>query len=54
MRNLIAAGKADPSFLLSHELPLDQTPSAYEHFDNRDDGWTKVVLHTNGRIRSDR
>ena len=22
-----------------------QAPEAYEHFDNRDDGWTKVVLH---------
>jgi threonine dehydrogenase-like Zn-dependent dehydrogenase len=28
-----------------HELPLDRAPEAYEHFDKRDDGWTKVVLH---------
>ncbi|HEX4505755.1 MAG TPA: glutathione-independent formaldehyde dehydrogenase [Alphaproteobacteria bacterium] len=41
---LIAAGKAKPSFLVSHELPLDKAPDAYEHFDARDDGWTKVVL----------
>ena len=39
------SGKAEPSFIVSHELPLDQAPEAYEHFDNRDDGWTKVVLH---------
>jgi glutathione-independent formaldehyde dehydrogenase len=45
LRDLIAAGKAEPSFIVSHELPLDQAPEAYEHFDNRDDGWTKVVLH---------
>jgi glutathione-independent formaldehyde dehydrogenase len=41
---LIAAGKAKPSFLVSHELPLIQAPDAYRHFDAREDGWTKVVL----------
>ncbi|MET1037728.1 MAG: aldehyde dehydrogenase, partial [Aeromicrobium sp.] len=45
LRDLIAGGKAEPSFIVSHELPLSQAPEAYEHFDNRDDGWTKVVLH---------
>jgi glutathione-independent formaldehyde dehydrogenase len=45
LRDLIAAGKAEPSFIVSHELPLDRAPEAYEHFDRRDDGWTKVVLH---------
>src|SRR5687768_2460691 len=45
LRDLIAAGKAEPSFIVSHELPLDEAPKAYEHFDKRDDGWTKVVLH---------
>ena len=45
LRDLIAAGKAQPSFIVSHELPLDRAPEAYEHFDRRDDGWTKVVLH---------
>ena len=44
-RDLIAAGKAEPSFIVSHELSLDEAPKAYEHFDKRDDGWTKVVLH---------
>ena len=41
---LIAAGKAKPSFLVSHELPLDEAAEAYEHFDKREKGWTKVVL----------
>jgi len=41
---LIHVGRAKPSFLVSHELPLDQAPDAYGHFDARDDGWTKVVL----------
>jgi threonine dehydrogenase-like Zn-dependent dehydrogenase len=38
-------GKARPSFIVSHDLPLDQCPDAYEHFDRREEGWTKVVLH---------
>ncbi|MFB9831089.1 glutathione-independent formaldehyde dehydrogenase [Actinoallomurus acaciae] len=44
LRDLIAAGRATPSFLVSHELPLTDAPQAYAHFDARDDGWTKVVL----------
>jgi glutathione-independent formaldehyde dehydrogenase len=45
LRDLIAAGRAEPSFLVSHNLGLDQAPDAYRHFDNRDNGWTKVVLN---------
>jgi threonine dehydrogenase-like Zn-dependent dehydrogenase len=41
---LIHEGKAKPSFIVSHHLPLDQAPEGYEHFDRRDAGWTKVVL----------
>jgi threonine dehydrogenase-like Zn-dependent dehydrogenase len=41
---LINEGKAKPSFIVSHHLPLDQAPDGYEHFDRRDMGWTKVVL----------
>jgi glutathione-independent formaldehyde dehydrogenase len=44
LRDLIHRGKAKPSFLVSHELPLDQAPEGYQHFDARDQGWTKVVL----------
>ena len=42
--NLIHEGKATPSFIISHELPLEEAPGAYQHFDARDKGWTKVVL----------
>jgi threonine dehydrogenase-like Zn-dependent dehydrogenase len=45
LRNLIHVGKARPSFIVSHNLPLEKAPEAYEHFDRRDTGWTKVVLH---------
>ena len=46
LRDLIARGRAKPSFIVSHEVPLKEAPNAYKHFDARDDGWTKVVLKT--------
>ena len=45
LRDMIIAGRAKPSFVVSHELPLDQAPSAYDKFDKRIEGYTKVVLH---------
>ncbi|MGY1709283.1 glutathione-independent formaldehyde dehydrogenase [Geodermatophilus sp. SYSU D00758] len=45
LRDMIVAGRATPSFVVSHELPLDQAPDAYEKFDKRIEGYTKVVLH---------
>ena len=42
--NLIEAGKAAPSFLISHELPLERAAEGYKNFDARKDGWTKVLL----------
>jgi glutathione-independent formaldehyde dehydrogenase len=48
LRDLINTGKATPSFVISHQLPLDQAPQAYQHFDNRDNGWTKVTLSPTG------
>jgi threonine dehydrogenase-like Zn-dependent dehydrogenase len=47
LRDLIHQSKANPSVIISHELSLDEAPEAYKHFDNRDKGWTKVVLHPN-------
>ncbi|CAL9559809.1 Glutathione-independent formaldehyde dehydrogenase [Streptomyces sp. enrichment culture] len=44
LRDMIIAGRATPSFLVSHRLPLSEAPDAYQHFDQRDDGWTKVLL----------
>lgn len=44
LAKLIHAGKAKPSTIISHELSLDEAPKAYEQFDKRADGWTKVVL----------
>jgi glutathione-independent formaldehyde dehydrogenase len=44
LRDLILAGLARPSFIVSHRLPLEAAPEAYEKFDQRTDGYTKVVL----------
>jgi glutathione-independent formaldehyde dehydrogenase len=45
LRDLITAGRATPSFVVSHELSLGEAPDAYRKFDQRIEGYTKVVLH---------
>jgi len=40
----IQNGEVDPSFVISHRLPLDRAPSAYQVFNEKQDGCTKVVL----------
>ncbi len=45
LRDLIIAGRAHPSELTSHEMPLDAAPEAYEKSDDRAEGYTKVMLH---------
>lgn len=42
-RDLIIAGRATPSFIVSHELSLSEAPDAYAKFDERVDG--KILLH---------
>jgi threonine dehydrogenase-like Zn-dependent dehydrogenase len=37
-----------PSLLVSHEVALTDAPAAYEKFDKRVDGYTKVLLHPAG------
>jgi glutathione-independent formaldehyde dehydrogenase len=48
LRDLIIAGRAKPSFVVSNEVPLDQAPMAYDKFDKRIEGFTKVILHPIG------
>ncbi|MBM0277169.1 glutathione-independent formaldehyde dehydrogenase [Micromonospora tarensis] len=45
LRDLIIRGRATPSFIVSHELPLSAAATAYDRFDRRVDGYTKVLLH---------
>jgi glutathione-independent formaldehyde dehydrogenase len=44
LSRLIEKDKVNPSWIVSHEIPLEQAPQAYENFDQRKNGWTKVVL----------
>ncbi len=45
LRDMIIHGQANPSMIVSHELTLDDAVDAYARFDERADGWTKVLLH---------
>ncbi len=40
----IQAGEIDPSFVISHRLPIDGAPGAYRMFRDKQDECTKVVL----------
>jgi len=44
LRDLIVQGRAKPSQIVSHRIPIAKAPEAYEHFDRRDDGYTKVLI----------
>lgn len=44
LRDLIIAGRAEPSYIVTKRLSLDEAPDAYERFDNREEGYTKVIL----------
>lgn len=41
---MIEQGKIDPSFVITHQLPLDSAPEAYATFNEKQDGCIKVVL----------
>ncbi len=45
LRDLIVAGRAEPGFVVSQELPLSDAPGAYARFDRREQGYSKVLLH---------
>lgn len=55
--DLIASDKIDPSFVITHEVPLESGPQAYETFKHKQDGCIKVVLkpwetESAGKVRS--
>lgn len=47
---MIISGKAKPSFVVSHEIDIDDASVAYEKFDKRIEGYTKVLIHPNGPL----
>jgi len=45
LRDMIIEGRADPSWVVSHRVNLDEAPEMYEAFDAREEeGVTKVLL----------
>ena len=44
LRDLITVGRAKPSFVVSHTIPLEDAADAYVKFDKRVEGYTKVIL----------
>jgi len=44
LRNLIHRGAINPGLIVSQELGLEEAAEGYRNFDDRVDGWTKVLL----------
>jgi threonine dehydrogenase-like Zn-dependent dehydrogenase len=42
----IQNGEIDPSFVITHRLPLDQAAKGFDMFVNKEDNCEKVVLST--------
>jgi threonine dehydrogenase-like Zn-dependent dehydrogenase len=40
----IESGEIDPSFVITHRIPLEEAPDAYEKFRKKTDGCIKVVI----------
>jgi glutathione-independent formaldehyde dehydrogenase len=40
-------GRAKPSQIVSHRIHIDDAPDAYDKFDKRIDGYTKVLIKFN-------
>jgi threonine dehydrogenase-like Zn-dependent dehydrogenase len=41
---LIESGDVDPSFVVTHQAPLEKGPEMYETFNDNEDGCIKVIL----------
>jgi threonine dehydrogenase-like Zn-dependent dehydrogenase len=51
MKDLLAriqAGEIDTTFLISHRLSLEEAPTGYKNFHDKQNEWTKVVLKPGG------
>ena len=44
----IETGEIDPSFIITHTVPLEDAPALYKIFRDKQDGCIKVVLKPNG------
>ncbi|WP_244489168.1 hypothetical protein [Devosia sp. Root685] len=44
----IQEGEIDTTFLISHRLSLEEAPTGYKNFHDKQNEWTKVVLRPGG------
>ncbi len=44
LRDLIVNGRAKPSRIVSHHIRIEEAPDAYRKFDDRVEGYTKVLI----------
>lgn len=44
LRDLIVTGRAKPSKIVTRRIHIDEAPDAYRKFDDRADGYTKVLI----------
>jgi threonine dehydrogenase-like Zn-dependent dehydrogenase len=51
LMDLILSGRLDTSFIISHELSIDDAPAAYKAFNDKSDQCTKVVLKPGRRSK---
>jgi threonine dehydrogenase-like Zn-dependent dehydrogenase len=40
----VQSGEIDPSFIITHRLPLEDAPAGYKMFKDKEDNCIKVVL----------
>jgi threonine dehydrogenase-like Zn-dependent dehydrogenase len=40
----VESGEIDPSFVVTHKVPIDKGPEMYKTFRDKEDGCIKVVL----------
>lgn len=48
LRDLIITGRARPGKIVSHRIRIDEAPEAYKKFDQRIEGYTKVLIQFDG------
>jgi glutathione-independent formaldehyde dehydrogenase len=44
LRDLIVNGRAKPGQIVSHHIDIEEAPDAYDKFDQRIEGYTKVLI----------
>ncbi len=44
LRDLIITGRAKPSQIVSHRIDINDVPKAYDKFDKRIEGYTKILV----------